>query len=148
MHCSVTVPLMVPVMLPPPHARTLRGYHCKSEEALASANMGLALARQLQRYDYVLQTATVLLRAWHGRNSIHAGRLLCALFRLDPLAPRCANSAAPDMTDTARACPLCSSICVVLPSVLPAYCSGSTAYLSIPSDVNRQPQLPTLLARR
>ena len=58
---------MVPVMLPPPHARTLRGYHCKSEEALASANMGLALARQLQRYDYVLQTATACM-AWPQLN--------------------------------------------------------------------------------
>ena len=66
MHCSVTVPLMVPVMLPPPHARTLRGHHCKSEEALASANMGLALARQLQRYDYVLQTASADCYGVHG----------------------------------------------------------------------------------
>ena len=112
LHCTCTAaslsPSWSPVMLPPPHARTtqtqtLRGCHCKSEEALGQHGPGK---------PYRMYCVCV-----HGRNSIHAGRLLCALFRLDPLAPRCANSAAPDMTDTARACPLCSSKSVVLPSV-------------------------------
>ena len=80
--------------------------NCKSEEALGQHGPGLATVKVYDYVaDYVLQTAHCV----HGRNSIHAGRLLCALFRLDPLAPRCANS-----THCTRHDRHCTSLSIVL----------------------------------